>query len=289
MSKPAGASAASTLALLAPATVLFATFVLHPIADNVWLSLHDWDGAGAKSWVGLGNYRELAGDRTFAIALANNLRWLLLYALAPPLGLTLALLLCRTARGMRLVRSLFFMPFVISQVVVGLMFAWFFNGRFGLFDHLLRAAGLAPAALLEGDQAIYGLVLAGLWPQVAYCMILYLTGIATLRADLVEAARLDGAGGWALLRHVVLPQLRPVHFIAVMVCTVSALRSFDLVMVMTGGGPHRSSSVLASYLYEQVFTSGRYGYGAALATVLLALMSGIIVTLLWRLLRAERR
>jgi len=289
LSKPAGASAASTVALLAPAAVLFATFVLHPIVDNAWLSLHDWDGAGAKTWVGLDNYRELAGDRAFAVALANNLRWLLLYMVAPPLGLGLALLLCRSARGMRLVRSIFFMPFVISQVVVGLMFAWFFHARFGLLDRLLQAVGLAPAALLEGDNAIFGLVLAGLWPQVAYCMILYLTGIATLRAELVEAARLDGASGWPLLRHVVLPQLRPVHFIAVMVCTVSALRSFDLVLVMTGGGPYRSSSVLASYLYEQVFTSGRYGYGAALATVLLALMSGIIATLLWRLIGAERR
>jgi len=119
-------------------------------------------------------------------------------------------------------------------------------------------------------------------------MILYVTGLATLRGDTVDAARVDGARGLALFRGVVLPQLRGVNFIVAMVCAVAALRSFDYVMVMTLGGPFDSSTVLAFYMYEQTFVASRYGYGAAIATVLLALMSGIIVALLWRLLRRER-
>jgi multiple sugar transport system permease protein len=278
---------AAAALLLAPACALFSAFVLYPIAGNVWISLHHWDGAGAMRWAGLANYREMLADPVFRLALRNNGLWLLGNLLAPVLGLAAALLLNQAFAGMRLARSLFFMPFVISQVVVGLMFAWFFHARFGLFNGILEALGLPPAAPLDGEHAIYALIVAGLWPQTAYCMILYLTGLATLRPELLEAARMDGASGWRLLRHVVLPQLRPVHFIVVMVCVVAALRSFDYVMIMTYGGPHNSSTVLAFYMYEQTFQSSRFGYGAALATVLLGLMSGIIGLLLWRLLRAE--
>lgn len=294
MSRPAGASTSNpvfeTALLLVPACLLFAAFVLYPIAGNLWLSLHDWDGAGPRHWVGLQNYRELLQDPVFYTAAANNLRWLLLYLLAPALGLALAVFLNQDVFGMRLARSLFFMPFVLSQVVVGLVFGWFFHTRFGLLNEILAGLGLPPAALLDSERwSIYALILAGLWPQTAYCMILYLSGLATIRPELLEAARMDGASGWRLFRHVVLPQLRPVHFIVGMVCVVSALRSFDYVVIMTAGGPHDSSTVLGYYMYEQTFQASRYGYGAAVATVLLALMSGIIGVLLWRLLRSEQR
>ena len=287
--QPASASTFSSLALIAPGAALFAVLVLYPLAANVWLSFFEWDGAGTRAWVGLTNYRELFADPSFYTALRNNLLWLVLYLAAPALGLALALLANQALPGMRLARSLFFMPFVMSQVVVGLVFGWFFHSRFGLFNELLGAFGLPPAAPLDNERwSIVALIVAGLWPQTAYCMILYLTGLATLRPELVEAARMDGASGWRILVHVVLPQLRPVHFIAGMVCVVAALRSFDYVMIMTGGGPHGSSTVLAYQMYEATFAASRYGYGAAIATVLLAMMSGIIGVLLWRLLREER-
>lgn len=285
---PASAFTSSSFLLLAPACALFAALVLYPIGANLWLSLHDWNGAGVPTWIGLRNYRELLSDPAFHTAVANNLVWLVAYLAAPVLGLALALLLHQQVPGMRLVRSLFFMPFVISQVVVGLVFAWFFHARFGLFNELSGALGLAPWAPLDSERwSLLALIAAGLWPQTAYCMILYLTGLATIRPELIEAARMDGASGWRLLAHVVLPQLRPVHFIVGMVCVVAALRSFDYVMIMTGGGPFGSSTVLAFYMYEQTFAASRYGYGAAIAAVLLAMMSGIIGVLLWRLLRAE--
>jgi multiple sugar transport system permease protein len=285
----AGTVGLSTVVLLAPACLLFGVFVLYPIAGSVSLSMHDWDGIGAKRFVGLANYRELFGDPVFTIALANNVRWLACYAIAPIAGLALALFLNQRLFGMRLVRSLFFMPFVISQIVVGLVFAWFFHSRFGLFDRLLAIVGIEPVSPLDSERwSIYAMVVAGLWPQIAYCMILCLTGLATVSNHLVDAARVDGARGVTLLVHVVLPQLRAVHFIVAMVCAVAALRSFDYVMIMTLGGPYKSSATLAYYMYEQTFLSLRYGYGAAIATVLLLLMSGIILVLLWRLLRQDR-
>jgi len=276
------------MALLAPAGVLFSLMVLYPLAASVALSFYQWDGVGPRIWVGLGNYEELFADPVFRTAIANNFRWLGGYLIAPVAGLALAIFLQQTLFGMRVVRSLFFMPFVISQVVVGLVFGWFFNARFGLFDTLLDAVGLAPVAPLDSERwSLWTMVAAGLWPQTAYCMILFMTGLATLPADLVDAARVDGARGFALFRHVVFPHLRPVNFIVAMVCAVTALRSFDYVMIMTLGGPYNSSTVLAYYMYEQTFLSLRYGYGAAVASVLLALMTGIIVLLLWRLFRRE--
>jgi multiple sugar transport system permease protein len=120
-------------------------------------------------------------------------------------------------------------------------------------------------------------------------MILYLTGLTAVNRELVEAARLDGARSWQILRYVILPQLRPVNFIVVMVCVVSALRSFDLVMIMTLGGPYDSSTVLAYYMFEQTFTGFRYGYGAAIGTVLFMLTWACIAAALWRMLRGEAR
>ncbi|HYR01403.1 MAG TPA: sugar ABC transporter permease [Casimicrobiaceae bacterium] len=278
----------ATMALLAPAGALFSLMVLYPLAASVALSFYQWDGVGPRIWVGLGNYEELFADPVFRTAIANNIRWLGGYLIAPVAGLALAIFLQQTLSGMRVVRSLFFMPFVISQVVVGLVFGWFFNARFGLFDTLLEAVGLAPLAPLDSERwSLWAMVAAGLWPQTAYCMILFMTGLATLPSDLIDAARVDGARGFALFRHVVFPHLRPVNFIVAMVCAATALRSFDYVMIMTLGGPYNSSTVLAYYMYEQTFLSLRYGYGAAVASVLLALMTGIIVLLLWQLFRRE--
>jgi multiple sugar transport system permease protein len=275
--------------LLAPGCALFAIFVLYPIVENVRLSLYDWDGVGPKVWLGLGNYRELLSDPVFVTAFKNSLLWLLLYFAAPIFGLALALYLHQTTFGIRLVRSLFFVPYVISQVVVGMVFGWFFNSEFGLFNVLLQLFGLGPVAPLESERwAIFAVIIAGLWPQIAYCMMLYLTGLAIINARLVEAARVDGAGELKILWRIVIPQLRPVTFIVAMVCIVGALRGFDLVMIMTLGGPYNSSNVLAYYMYEQTFLSSRYGYAAAVATVLFLLMWACIGFLLWRMLRSER-
>jgi multiple sugar transport system permease protein len=275
--------------LLAPGCLLFFIFVVRPIVETVRLSFYDWDGAGPKTWVGLANYRELLADPIFHTAILNNLIWLLSYGLAPVLGLAIALFLNQRLRGIRLARCLFLLPFVISQVVVGVVFAWFFSAHFGLFDRMVEAVGLRPPALMDNaDTAVFAVIVAGLWPQTAYCMILYLAGLTAMRPELIEAARLDGARGWTMLRHVILPELRPVTFLVLLVCCVSALRNFDLVTIMTGGGPYDSSTVAAYYMYEQIFLSFRYGYGAAIATALFLLIESCVLFFLWRMLRNEQ-
>ncbi len=274
---------------LAPALIMFVVYVILPICQSVLLSFYEWDGLGDKVFIGLDNYFELFEDEQFWSALKNNIYWMVFYMLAPPLGLAVALFLNQKVLGIRLVKSLFFFPFVISQVVVGLVFAWFYDPTYGLFNIALTSIGLEPIAVLSDENWVtFGIIAAGLWPQIAYCMILYLTGLNNLSPDQLEAARLDGAYGWRMLWYVILPQLRPATFIAIVVTVIGALRSFDLVATMTAGGPFGTSNVLAYFMYEQSIFNYRVGYGAAIATVLFLIMDVYIAYFLWRMLKSEK-
>ncbi len=270
---------------LAPACAMVAVYVVWPILSTLWLSLYSWDGMSERTFVGLANYVELMHAPTFYTALKNNIIWLAMFLLAPPMGLALALYLNQAVAGIRLVKSLFFAPFVLSGVVVGLVFSWFYDPTFGLLALLL---GHGVPVLGDARYATFGIVFAALWPQTAYCMILYLTGLTALSSEQIEAARMEGARGWTMLWHVVLPQLRPATFMAIVVTIIGALRSFDLISVMTGGGPFESSTVLAYYMYDQAIKYYRLGYSAAIAAVLFAIMLVYIVWHLRRMLRAER-
>jgi multiple sugar transport system permease protein len=276
---------------LAPGLFMFIVYVLLPIFQSIWISFHDWDGLGEKVWIGLGNYSELLDDDSFYVSLKNNVIWLLLYLLAIPAGLAVALFLNQSVAGIRLYKSLFFFPFVISQVVVGLIFTWFYAPDFGPFSKLLEwLTGEQLAVLADERYVTYGIIIAGLWPQTAYCMILYLTGLNNINPEQVEAARMDGAKGLKLLWYVVLPQLAPATFIAMVVTVNGSLRSFDLVSIMTAGGPYGSSQVLSYFMFEQALSEYgfRMGYGAAIAVVLFLIMMVFISLFIVRMLVQER-
>ncbi|WP_375279931.1 carbohydrate ABC transporter permease [Pseudooctadecabacter sp.] len=278
---------------LLPGILFFAFYVVIPIFQSFWISFHQWDGLGEKTWVGLGNYeRLLGGDRKFEVSFWNNLKWLVLYLLAIPMGLFISLFLNQTVRGIRLYKSLFFFPFVISQVVVGLVFSWFYlPGDQGLLNNVVGVFGLGPYNILGSpDSATYGIIAAGLWPQTAYCMILYLTGLNAVDPEQVEAARLDGAKGHKMLWYVIIPQLKPATFIAFVVTIIGALRSFDFIAVMTNGGPFGSTRVLSFYMFEESLSEFgfRMGYGAAIAVVLFFIMLGFITYFLWSMYQDEK-
>ena len=270
---------------------MFLIYVIMPVFQSISISFYDWDGLGAKEYIGMENYVELMDDEAFYTSLKNNVIWLVLYMLAIPAGLLVALFLNQTVGGIRIYKSLFFFPFVISQVVVGLVFSWFYDPKYGLLNIVLQAIGLDPIAVLADEQWVtYGIIAAGLWPQTAYCMILYLTGLNAVDPEQIEAARLDNAKGLKLLWYVILPQLKPATFIAIVVTVIGALRSFDLISIMTDGGPWGSSRVLAFFMYEQAFSEYgfRMGYGAAIAVVLFAIMMIYISAFLWKMYRDEK-
>ncbi|MCI2400348.1 sugar ABC transporter permease [Aliiroseovarius sp. N1Y82] len=279
------------LLFLLPGVLFFVIYVISPIIQSFNISLYDWDGLGEATYIGLGNYEELLTDRAFEISLWNNVKWLALYLLAVPAGLFIALFLNQTVVGIRLYKSLFFFPFVISQVVVGLVFSWFYLPREGLLNALLTFLGLDTVNIL-GDPtlATYGIIAAGLWPQTAYCMILYLTGLNAVDPEQIEAGRLDGAKGVRMLWHVILPQLKPATFIAFVVTIIGALRSFDLISIMTNGGPFGSTRVLSFYMFEKALSEYgfRMGYGSAIAVVLFLIMLVFIAYFLWSMYRDEQ-
>ncbi len=235
--------------------------------------------------------RERKWDRNFRISLLNNVKWLILYLLAIPIGLFIALFLNQTVWGIRFYKSMFFFPFVISQVVVGLVFTWFYLPAEGLLSQFSQWLGFGKLNILgNADIATYGVIAAGLWPQTAYCMILYLTGLNAVDPEQVEAGRLDGAKGRRMLWHVVLPQLKPATFIAFVVTIIGALRSFDFIDVMTEGGPSGSTRVLSFYMFQQILTEPgtRWGFGSAISVVLFAIMLVFIAYFLWSMWREER-
>jgi multiple sugar transport system permease protein len=275
--------------LIAPAVILFWVVIVLSAIRSVGISLYDWDGMGPMTWIGLGNYRELFLDPQFYTSLKNNLIWLIIFMLAPPLGLALALLVNQPIKGMPVVKSLFFVPLVLASVAVGVVFTWVYTPELGLLSLIFRAFGATAPALLSDERLVtFAIVIAALWPQVSFCMVLYLAGISSLNDELIGAGRVDGARGWRMLRHIVLPQLTQVTFIAIAVTAVGALRSFDMVSVMSTGGPFGSSTVLAYQMFQESIFSYRFGYGAAIATVLFAIMLVFIVWYLNQILRAER-
>ncbi|NDH25769.1 MAG: sugar ABC transporter permease [Rhodobacteraceae bacterium] len=279
------------LLFLLPGVLFFLVYVITPIIQSFNISLYDWDGLGTATFVGLGNYEELIDDRAFEISLWNNLKWLALYLLAIPAGLLIALFLNQNIIGIRIYKSLFFFPFVISQVVVGLVFSWFYLPREGLLNAALTLFGFDTINVLgDPKMATYGIIAAGLWPQTAYCMILYLTGLNAVNPEQIEAGRLDGAKGVRMLWYVILPQLRPATFIAFVVTIIGALRSFDLISIMTNGGPFGSTRVLSFYMFEKALSEYgfRMGYGSAIAVVLFLIMLVFIIYFLWSMYRDER-
>jgi len=277
---------------LAPGLLMFMLYVIMPIFQSIWISFYQWDGLSPKVFIGWENYKELMSDENFYTSLKNNLIWLVLYMLAVPAGLFIALFLNQTVAGIRIYKSLFFFPFVISQIVVGLVFTWFYNPTNGIIAIVYALFGAeAPSILGNESYVTYGIIFAGLWPQIAYCMILFLTGLNNVSSEMIEAGQLDGAKGWVMLWNIVLPQLRPATFIAIVVTVIGALRSFDLVSIMTAGGPYGSSRVLAFYMYETALSEYGYrmGYGAAIATILFLIMMVYITFFLWRMYIQEKR
>ena len=276
-----------------PALLMFTLFVVYPIISSIRLSFFEWDGLpGPQTFVGLQHYKEMFDpeiDYLFPTAIANNIKWLILFPLAIPIGLGLALFLNQKNLTTRIAKSLFFFPFVLSAAVVAVVFSWIYDPRFGILNDALSIFGVTNFAILENETWVtYGIIGAAIYPQIAYCLILYVTGLSNVNSEMIEAGRLDGAKGWKMLRYIVLPQLWPATFLAIVVTVIGALRSFDFIALMTGGGPYGSSTVLAYRMYKESLLNFRMGYGSAYATVLFMVMNVFIVYFIWKMVRDQK-
>ncbi|NWG15780.1 MAG: sugar ABC transporter permease [Chloroflexi bacterium] len=277
------------LFLLLPLALYF-VWIIAPTFYTIYLSLTNWNGVDPiPGFVGLQNFERLfTKDRTFSEALLNNVRWLVVFITIPTtLGLGLAMIFNNEMRGGRWYKISFYSPLVMSLPVIGLIWGWVYHPRAGLLNGFLQAIGVAdpPGWLGDRDLAIWAVIIAAVWRQVGYVMVLYLAGLKNIDPSFVDAARVDGANRWQLFRHVILPLLAPVTTIIVVISIIDSLRAFDLVSIMTRGA--QDTQVLANFMYIEAFNNYRMGYGAAIAVVLFAISLIFIGFYLSRVIRDE--
>jgi multiple sugar transport system permease protein len=265
-----------------------AFWVFWPAIQGFYLSLTKWDGVSAPRFIGLGNYREMAGDEVFRTALLDTVLWLALFGgLSAVLGLGAALLLQRERRGVGFYRAALFTPVVFSLVATALVWQAMYQPD-GLINQVLSGVGLGSlrhAWLADQDTALYAVIVPALWRQIGYVMVLYLAGLKGIDPVLHEAAKVDGATRWQRFRHITLPQLSSVNSVVLSVIVIDSLRSFDVVWSLTRGGPYHSSELLSTYMYSTAFQSLRLGYGSALAVVIFLLAFAVIASYLVRAFR----
>ncbi|MFJ3704608.1 MULTISPECIES: sugar ABC transporter permease [unclassified Streptomyces] len=273
---------------VSPSVLIILGLSVVPVAWSLLLSFRADDLVTPSRWVGLGNYRALVQDPHFGQAVRNTVLYTGLYVPASiGLGLALALVLNRRIRLVGLYRTLVFVPFVVSATAQGVLFSFVLDPDFGVANSVLHKLGVSPQGFLtDPGQALPVLVAISLWSGTGFCVVVILAALQDVPPSLTEAARLDGAGRWHLLRHVVLPSLTPVLTFLLLWQTINALQVFDLVYVTTKGGPLGSTTVIVYFIWEQAFKNFTAGYGAAAAYALaLALL---LVFAVPRLVRAAR-
>ncbi len=277
--------------LLVPVAVeLF--WVFWPAANSFSLSLTRWNGISPAEPVGLQNFTDLADDPIFRTALTNNALWVVGFGVLSVVGgLALAVALNKPGRGVGFYRSAIYLPMVVSMAVTGLFWRVMYQPG-GPINAGLEAVGLESLTrqwLADPDVALAAILVAAVWRQVGYIMVLYLAGLKGCDATLEEAAAVDGASAWQRFWHIVMPQLRGVNTVVFAVTVIDSLRTFDIVWAMTRGGPYNTTQLLSTYMFQQAFTSGNLGYASAIAVVIFVLAIGFIITYLARQARAEEQ
>lgn len=262
---------------LLPALILFCGILIAPIVMSGYYSFFDWNGIGDKTFIGFSNYAELFSSNSigFMKALGNALLLALLsVALQLPLALLLALVLGKGIKGERIFLSIFFMPVLISTVVIGQLWLKIYNPDYGILNVLLRSLGLESwTRIWLGTKAtaLGAVFVPILWQYVGYHMLLLYAGVKSVPKELREAAMLDGATDSQINRHIVLPYIKPIIRISVIFAVTGSLKSFDLIYVLTNGGPLHATEVPSTLMINMLFLRNRYGMGSAIAALLIIL------------------
>jgi ABC-type sugar transport system permease subunit len=265
-----------------PAFVLYAMFMLYPFVGSIYYSLTSWDGASpTKDFVGLKNYSTMLHDDRMWSALSHNAIWAVLGTVAPiAVGFVLAVLLWENARFVLLFRTIFFIPFVLPSVVIATVWGWIYNPVSGVLNSGLTSVGLDSLTrgwLGDPHTALIAVLVAAVWGTFGFVVVVLLAALQNLDTSLIDAAVVDGAGWWQRARHVILPGIAPVLTMVTTVTLIGAFAVFDLIFIMTGGGPGYSSDLLGTYTYKMAFNQNQVGYGAALsmAITVLSLVTAI--------------
>jgi raffinose/stachyose/melibiose transport system permease protein len=268
---------------IAPGLAVYLIFMVYPFLNTIYLSLTNWNGvAETKDFVGLSNYARMLGDGIAWKAFSNNVIWVILGTVSPViLGLFEALLVWTGARASLAFRVLFFLPFVLSLVIVGIVWQWIYNPLFGIVNRVLDGVGLEGLSrgwLADPHTALYAVLIAAIWGQTGFCFLILHASLQNVDMSTVEAAMIDGANWFQRARSVIIPQIAPQLTMVTAVTLIGGFSVFDIIYVMTGGGPGNASEVLATYTYKTAFEQNQAGYGSALAMLItvLSLISAFV-------------
>nr|WP_275422456.1 sugar ABC transporter permease [Paenibacillus mucilaginosus] len=250
--------------------LIYALFVFVPVIWSSYYSFFDWKGIGAAKFIGLRNYAEIIQDPIFWRALKNNVIFVLVSVFGQlPVALVLAIVLHKSNALQRFIRSAVFVPMVLSSVVIGMIWQYIYHPQIGILNFLLDKAGLPHWKLewlSDAKIAIFALAPPLVWSFVGLYLIIFISAFQNIPGDIHDAAQIDGAEGARKLFSVTLPMIWSTVQIAIILCISGSLKSFDLVYVMTKGGPAHATELLATYMYNSTFSSYRYGFGSAIST-----------------------
>ena len=278
------------IAFLALPLAVYLVIVIIPLMTSFYFSFTDWNGFNPEyNFIGLKNFLKISRDPNFINAIKNTVIWMAAAILVPStVGLAIALALHAGVRAANLFKSLFYLPICLSLAVIGQVWVWIYQPDWGLLNVILRGVGLdalTNAWLADPDFALVSVIIAWCWQQVGLAMVIFLAGLTSIPTELTEASEIDGASFWQTLRYVVVPLLSPASTVVIALSIINSLKSFDVVYMMTMGGPFHSSDTLAMFMYNESFKKYYMGYGSAIAVVLF-LIAMIVIALYFRQVRS---
>lgn len=280
-----------TIGLL-PALVLYLFFVIVPIFWSAYYGFFDWKGIGAAKFIGLDNYAEVFQDPIFWKSFKNNMLIVAASVFGQvPIAMILALLLMKSTLFQRVIRASVFMPMVLSSVVVGIIWGYIYHPQIGILNFLLEGVGLESwkkAWLSDPKVSMFALMVPIIWNYIGPYMIMFIAALQNISPEIEDAAQLDGVGPVRKLFAVTLPMIWDTVKVAVVLCISGSLKAFDLIYVMTGGGPAHSTELLASYMYNSTFNVYRFGFGSAISTAII-ILSLILIVGSQRLMKRDYR
>ena len=259
-----------------PALIMYAIFFIRPFITSIYYSFTSWDGVSAvKQFVGLQNYVQLFQDKLLGLAMTHNVIWVIIGTVAPIIiGLPLAVMLANSKRGRLFFQTGYFLPYVLSGVVVGMIWGWIYNPLFGLLNYILRSVGLGSLArgwLGDPNLALHAVIAAAVWGYFGFCVVIFLAGLQNVDVDLTEAARIDGANGLQTFFFITVPQLRHVLNMVLVYTLIGGFNVFDIVQIMTTGGPANHTELIGTLTYKVSFQQSNIGYGTTLSMVMTVL------------------
>lgn len=263
-----------------PNFIGFAVLTLVPVVALFYIAFTSWNAFGTAEWVGLDNFTRMFGDKSFFVALSNTVYYTVFHIpLTLGLSLALALLLNRKLRGVAFFRTAAFFPYVTSIVAIAVVWNMLFSPDFGPINQFLRTIGVSdpPGWTTSADWSMPAVIIVGTWREMGYYMLLFLAGLQTIPRELYEAARMDGANAWQRFRNITVPSLRPTTFFITVMLTIGSFKVFDLILVMTNGGPGQSTLVLSQYIYTKGFVENQLGYASSISIVLFLICISITV------------